>query len=48
MAEPPVDSVLAQSNQMSELSREDILKQIFGDIGELIDGETLFLDDNEH
>jgi hypothetical protein len=37
MVEPPVDSVLGQG-QMNEQSREDILKQIFGDIGELIEG----------
>ncbi len=26
-------------NKQDELSREEILKQIFGDIGELIDGD---------
>eukprot|EP01034_Spumella_vulgaris_P021515 gene21515-27550_t len=34
MAEPPLDSGM----QMPEISSEEILKQIFGDIGELIDG----------
>ena len=27
-------------NKQDELSREEILKQIFGDIGELIDGNN--------
>ena len=27
-------------NKQDELSREEILKQIFGDIGELIDGDN--------
>ncbi len=43
MAEPPLDSVLAAgvSSQISEVSREEILHQIFGDVGELIDGKCL-------
>lgn len=36
MGEPPLDAM--QSAQMLEISREEILKQIFGDVGELIDG----------
>ncbi len=28
-----------QPDPLSEISREEILKQIFGDIGEIIDGE---------
>lgn len=40
MAEPPLDSVLATgvASQIPEVSREEILRQIFGDVGELIDG----------
>lgn len=43
MAEPPLDSVLATgvASQIPEVSREEILRQIFGDVGELIDGTTL-------
>ncbi len=36
MAESAVNDTL---NPISELSREEILKQIFGDIGEIIDGK---------
>lgn len=36
MAEQPLD--YNGSQQIQEISREEILKQIFGDIGELIDG----------
>ena len=38
-----LDSVLLGEGvkQMQEISREEILKQIFGDIGELADGPTI-------
>lgn len=41
MADPPLDSVLAAgvSSQLPEVSREEILRQIFGEVGELIDGK---------
>ena len=32
-------SIDSDLNKQDELSREEILKQIFGDIGELIDGD---------
>lgn len=39
MAEPSLDNLIGDSvRQMQEISREEILKQIFGDIGELVDG----------
>ena len=49
MAEPPPLSQQAIENaallgdvkQMTEISREEILRQIFGDIGELADGNVL-------
>jgi len=38
MADAPMD--LGEGvKQMQEISREEILRQIFGDIGELIDGK---------
>jgi hypothetical protein len=44
MAEPPLDSVLASGMpQVAEFSREEILRQIFGDVGELIDGEEIVI-----
>lgn len=33
-------SIDSDLNKQDELSREEILKQIFGDIGELIDGDN--------
>lgn len=42
MAEPPLDSIAGVST-ISEISREEIIKQIFGDIGELIDGMSFLL-----
>lgn len=43
MAEPPLDTVLAAGigGTMPEISRDEILRQIFGDVGELIDGNTV-------
>ncbi len=38
-SQAPTDASLIQNNQMAELSAEDILKQIFGDVGELIEGQ---------
>ena len=38
-SQAPNDASLVQNNQMTELSAEDILKQIFGDVGELIEGQ---------
>lgn len=42
MADPPFDSVLSAgvASQFPEVSREEILRQIFGDVGELIDGKS--------
>ena len=47
MAEQPplsqqaIDSaLLGDVKQMTEISREEILRQIFGDIGELADGNS--------
>ena len=38
--EPALDNILSDGTQeISEISREDILRQIFGDIGELLDGK---------
>lgn len=39
--QPPLDNVLLGEGvkQMQEVSREEILKQIFGDIGELAEGK---------
>jgi hypothetical protein len=38
--QPPLNDVLLGDGvkQMNEISREEILRQIFGDIGELADG----------
>lgn len=36
-------SIDSDLNKQDELSREEILKQIFGDIGELIDGDDNFI-----
>jgi hypothetical protein len=37
MAEPTLDS--AGVHQLHDVSREEILRHLFGDIGELIDGQ---------
>ena len=41
--QPPLNDVLMGDTvkQMQDVSREEILRQIFGDIGELADGKDL-------
>ena len=45
MADQPLDNVLLGEGvkQMQEVSREEILKQIFGDIGELAEGMKIYI-----